>query len=104
MVVQILPLVMDWGWTEKCEVSWITLPEASKALTILKHCGCKKGCKGWCLCRMLELLEHGAVQVQWQGRIACEIPWLLMFKKTFAMGVFFNSTEMLFTLICSYVM
>ena len=60
---------------------------------------------------MLELLEHGAVQVQWQGRIACEIPWLLMFKKTFAMGVFlvvlrllFHALHVVFTLICSYVM
>ena len=30
-------------------------PEVSKALTILKHCGCKKSCKGRYLCRMLEL-------------------------------------------------
>ena len=31
------------------------LTRSIKSLEILKHCGCKKECKGRCLCRKLEL-------------------------------------------------
>ena len=31
---------------QKFEIVWMTLPEAAKALSILKHCGCKRWYKG----------------------------------------------------------
>ena len=37
------------------QIIWMTLPEPTKFLSIFKHCGCKGGCKGRCLCRKIEL-------------------------------------------------
>ena len=61
----------------------------------------------------IRVAMHGAVQVQcqlWDGRIASAIPWLPIFKKIFAMGVFlvvlrllFHALYVVFTLICSHV-
>ena len=55
VTMQQLPPVTHWGLNQQFEIVWATLPEASKALQILKHCDCKKECKGRCLCRKPEL-------------------------------------------------
>ena len=55
VTMQQLPPVTHYGWNQQFEIVWATLPEASKALQILKHCGCKKECKGRWLCHKLEL-------------------------------------------------
>ena len=53
--MQMLPPIENWGWSKKFEIIWMTLPEVAKALSILKHCSCKRGCKGRCICRKIEL-------------------------------------------------
>ena len=56
--MQTLPIATSWGWTESdvgYTPKWMTLDEASKVLSILKHCGCKKGCKSRCLCKSVDL-------------------------------------------------
>ena len=53
--MQMLPRTENWGWSKKIEITWMTLPEAAKALSILKHCSCKRGCKGRRICRKIEL-------------------------------------------------
>ena len=45
----------ELGWSKKCEIIWMTLPEAVKALSVFKYCGCKRWCKGRCICRKIEL-------------------------------------------------
>ena len=54
--MQTLPTATSWEWAESgigYTVKWMTLDEASKALSVLKHCGCKKGCKSRCLCKSI---------------------------------------------------
>ena len=53
--IQILPPIENWGWTSDFRIVWMTIPEAAKALNLLKHCGCKNGCKGRCTCKKIEL-------------------------------------------------
>ena len=48
----------NWGWSKKAEggweVCWTMLPEASEVCRELIYCGCKKGCRGRCKCRIAE--------------------------------------------------
>ena len=53
--MQMLSPIGNWGWLRKFEIIWMTLPEPAKALSILKHCGCKRGCERRCICRKIEL-------------------------------------------------
>ena len=46
----------EMGWSKRFEIIWMTLPEATKALSILKHCSCKLGWKGRCICQKIEYL------------------------------------------------
>ena len=54
----ILPSPEHWGW-QKTESGWkplwTKLPEAAASCYELIHCGCKKGCKHQCKCRVLNL-------------------------------------------------
>ena len=43
--MQTFPSITELGYTELYRPLWTNIPEASKALTLLKHCNCKKGCK-----------------------------------------------------------
>ena len=45
-LMQMLPPIESWDWSEKLEIIWMTLPETANALSILKHCSGKRGCKG----------------------------------------------------------
>ena len=45
-LMQMLPPIESWDWSEKLEIVWMTLPETANALSILKHCSGKPGCKG----------------------------------------------------------
>ena len=54
-VQQDIPEFNAWGWfrdsTRKTwEPYWTNLGDASKACTILLHCGCKTACRGHCKC------------------------------------------------------
>ena len=54
-VQQEIPEFSTWGWyrdstSKTWEPYWTTLADASKACTILLHCGCKKSCRGRCKC------------------------------------------------------
>ena len=56
--MQTLPTATSWGWAESdigYTPKWMTLDEASMALSVLKHCGFKKGCKSRCLCKSIDL-------------------------------------------------
>ena len=53
-----LPSPENWGWqlTESVwKPLWTKLPEAAVSCSELVHCGCKKGCKHQCKCRVLNL-------------------------------------------------
>ena len=55
VVQQDIPEFSSWGWyrdstSKTWEPYWTTLADASKACTILLHCGCKKSCTGRCKC------------------------------------------------------
>ena len=54
--MQILPSITEWGYTELYQPLWTTIPGASKVLTLLKLCNCKKGCKDRCSCKMYRAL------------------------------------------------
>ena len=53
--MQTLPSITEWGYTELYQPLWTTIPEALKALTLLKHRNCKKGCKHRCSCKAIGL-------------------------------------------------
>ena len=53
--MQTLPSITESRYTELYQPLWTTIPEASKALTLLKHCNCKKGCKDRCSCKAIGL-------------------------------------------------
>ena len=52
---QELPDFGKWGWhkndTNEWQPLWTTLSDASKACSILLHCGCTKACGGRCKCK-----------------------------------------------------
>jgi len=53
-----LPNPSDWGWTkvlDEWQPLWTTLPEVAKSCYELIHCGCKKGCSGYCKCAKAHL-------------------------------------------------
>ena len=53
-----LPSPEHWGWklTESgWKPFWTKLPEVAASCLELVHCGCKKGCKNQCKCRVLNL-------------------------------------------------
>ena len=53
-VHQVIPDFGEWGWQKEDNGIWLpywtTLEDASKACSILLHCGCEKSCTGNCKC------------------------------------------------------